>query len=181
MCVCFIWGTQNVLFCTSLWANYYVCLSLPLPNIHMQVNAESPDLARFPLFARAKGLQCTLQPGQALYIPTGCWHYVRALDASFSVSFWWHWRYIQHWLWKGFMHVCACAVPPWTAVHMDRATLHCMCVWGCWLWHKCTFACTRVLHRVMHLYVRIAVVLKHYVPLKAHICSLNKALYVDTW
>ena len=31
----------------------------------------------------------TLSPGDALYIPPGWWHWVRALDASASVSFWW--------------------------------------------------------------------------------------------
>jgi len=30
-----------------------------------------------------------LQPGDALFIPRKWWHYVRALDISFSVSFWW--------------------------------------------------------------------------------------------
>ncbi|KAI0544182.1 hypothetical protein F4679DRAFT_565874 [Xylaria curta] len=31
-----------------------------------------------------------LEPGDALYIPIGWWHYVRGLSVSFSVSFWWN-------------------------------------------------------------------------------------------
>ncbi|KAI5868584.1 Clavaminate synthase-like protein [Durotheca rogersii] len=35
-------------------------------------------------------LDCILEPGEALYIPIGWWHYVRGLSVSFSVSFWWN-------------------------------------------------------------------------------------------
>lgn len=34
-------------------------------------------------------VDCILNPGDGLFIPQGWWHYVRSLDISFSVSFWW--------------------------------------------------------------------------------------------
>ncbi|KAM3516277.1 hypothetical protein MY11210_000036 [Beauveria gryllotalpidicola] len=34
--------------------------------------------------------ECILEPGDALLIPVGWWHYVRSLSVSFSVSFWWN-------------------------------------------------------------------------------------------
>ena len=40
-------------------------------------------------WAQARYVDTVLQPGEALYIPAGWWHYVRSLDVSFSVSFWW--------------------------------------------------------------------------------------------
>ena len=40
-------------------------------------------------WARACYVDTVLRPGEALYIPTGWWHYVRSLEVSFSVSFWW--------------------------------------------------------------------------------------------
>ncbi|KAM4829246.1 bifunctional peptidase and arginyl-hydroxylase JMJD5 [Thomomys bottae] len=54
-----------------------------------QVDVENPDLERFPKFAEAPFLSCILSPGETLFIPEKHWHYVRALDLSFSVSFWW--------------------------------------------------------------------------------------------
>ncbi|XP_015261837.1 PREDICTED: lysine-specific demethylase 8 [Gekko japonicus] len=54
-----------------------------------QVEVEDPDLVKFPQFERAAFQACILEPGQVLFIPVKYWHYVRALDTSFSVSFWW--------------------------------------------------------------------------------------------
>ncbi|XP_032957477.1 bifunctional peptidase and arginyl-hydroxylase JMJD5 isoform X3 [Rhinolophus ferrumequinum] len=61
----------------------------PQQNFLVQVDVENPDLERFPKFAEAPFLSCVLCPGEVLFIPAKCWHYVRALDLSFSVSFWW--------------------------------------------------------------------------------------------
>ncbi|XP_038619073.1 bifunctional peptidase and arginyl-hydroxylase JMJD5 isoform X2 [Tachyglossus aculeatus] len=54
-----------------------------------QVDVENPDTTQFPKFAEAAFQSCILNPGQVLFIPVKYWHYVRALDISFSVSFWW--------------------------------------------------------------------------------------------
>ncbi|XP_054698300.1 bifunctional peptidase and arginyl-hydroxylase JMJD5 isoform X3 [Grus americana] len=54
-----------------------------------QVDVEDPDLVKFPNFRKAVFQSCILMPGQVLFIPVKYWHYVRSLDISFSVSFWW--------------------------------------------------------------------------------------------
>ncbi|NXU53517.1 KDM8 protein, partial [Turnix velox] len=54
-----------------------------------QVDVEDPDLLKFPNFQKAAFQSCILMPGQVLFIPVKYWHYVRSLDISFSVSFWW--------------------------------------------------------------------------------------------
>lgn len=61
-------------------------------NNTSSVDVENPDNDLFPLFTKMDGLkreECILCPGQMLYIPPGYWHYIRSLDESFSVSFWW--------------------------------------------------------------------------------------------
>ncbi|XP_034750916.1 lysine-specific demethylase 8 [Etheostoma cragini] len=54
-----------------------------------QVEVENPDTERFPEFSKAPYVECVLQPGDVLFIPVQHWHYVRSLELSFSVSFWW--------------------------------------------------------------------------------------------
>jgi hypothetical protein len=53
------------------------------------VDVEHPDLARFPLFVKATPLEVTVGPGDMLFMPAGWWHYVRAIDASISLNFFW--------------------------------------------------------------------------------------------
>ena len=56
-------------------------------NVFSEVDAERPDLRRFPRFARATPVTVVVEPGEALFIPVGWWHHVRAIDVSISVSF----------------------------------------------------------------------------------------------
>ncbi|KAJ3241474.1 Lysine-specific demethylase 8 [Chytriomyces hyalinus] len=53
-----------------------------------QVDVEIPDLEKYPNFDNAEFLDCVVGPGDMLFIPRGWWHYVKSLDTSFSVSFW---------------------------------------------------------------------------------------------
>ncbi|XP_041484769.1 lysine-specific demethylase 8-like [Lytechinus variegatus] len=54
-----------------------------------QVDVENVDEDAFPLFRQASYQECILSSGEMLYIPPGCWHYIRSLSISFSVSYWW--------------------------------------------------------------------------------------------
>ena len=47
------------------------------------------DTEEFPLLSQLQGHHTILGPGEMLYIPPLVWHYVRSLEQSFSVSFWW--------------------------------------------------------------------------------------------
>ena len=47
---------------------------------------EEPDLARFPLFDKAKGISFRLRPGETLFVPAGWWHTARILSTSITVS-----------------------------------------------------------------------------------------------
>ena len=69
---------------------YYPCADFPLSQLHMSpVDAENPDLVRFPRYRYANPVEIVLEPGDALFIPAGHWHYVRALDTSVSMNFFW--------------------------------------------------------------------------------------------
>lgn len=52
------------------------------------VDAERPDLERFPRFRRVEPITLELGPGELLYIPRLWWHQVRSLELSISVNQW---------------------------------------------------------------------------------------------
>lgn len=50
------------------------------------VDPENPDLARYPWWPHITVRDFVLEPGDALFIPVGWWHHVRALDVSVSLA-----------------------------------------------------------------------------------------------
>ena len=53
-----------------------------------RVDLENVDGEEFPEFESASGFECWLEEGQMLYIPPKCWHFVKSLSPSMSVSMW---------------------------------------------------------------------------------------------
>jgi lysine-specific demethylase 8 len=43
----------------------------------------------FAKAAAARGARVDVRGGEALFMPAGTWHHVRAITPSFSVSYWW--------------------------------------------------------------------------------------------
>lgn len=56
-------------------------------DVWSQVDADRPDLERFPAYREADVLEAVVGPGEMLLIPAGWWHSVFALDVSVSVTF----------------------------------------------------------------------------------------------
>lgn len=85
--------TNNVLVQIAGRKVVHLASSLALPDLHNDhhvytpVDLEHPDLQRFPSLRDVVIHEVTLLPGQALFIPIGWWHQVRALDPSISVTF----------------------------------------------------------------------------------------------
>lgn len=45
-----------------------------------------PDFEKFPALNGVEGIECFLEHGDTLFMPTGWWHYMKYLDGSFSIS-----------------------------------------------------------------------------------------------
>jgi hypothetical protein len=74
------------------------------------VQPDVPDYERFPKFKKAKGMECTIGPGDLLIVPGDWVHWVKSLDATISLThnymargnFWpalkgqfkWTWKYM---------------------------------------------------------------------------------------
>jgi hypothetical protein len=85
---------MNILLCqvlgrklVRLVPSYQRHLVYPRGGTYSEVDAGDPDLARHPLFSEATVLETVLEPGDALLIPAGWWHWVKALEISVNVSF----------------------------------------------------------------------------------------------
>jgi len=57
-------------------------------NNTSQIDIENVDRERFQDFSDLPYKEVILGPGDSLYIPTGQWHFVKALSRSISVNFW---------------------------------------------------------------------------------------------
>ena len=53
------------------------------------------DRDRFPLFEKSEIIKVVLEPGDAIYLPRGWWHYVESLEPSINVS-------VHYWKLKSF-------------------------------------------------------------------------------
>jgi len=53
---------------------------------HSAVDIKNLDFNKFPELKNAQGYQCDLKPNETLFMPTGMWHHIEYLDASFSLS-----------------------------------------------------------------------------------------------
>jgi hypothetical protein len=51
------------------------------------VNVDAPDFEKFPLFRNATAYECTLEPGELLFIPHRWWHHVVGLEKSITVNY----------------------------------------------------------------------------------------------
>ena len=51
------------------------------------VDGRQIDLARYPRMRNVQVLSCVLNPGEVLFLPVGCWHFVEGLEMSVTVSF----------------------------------------------------------------------------------------------
>ena len=46
----------------------------------------NPDFDKFPALDGIEGIECYLEHGDTLFMPTGMWHWMKYLDGSFSLS-----------------------------------------------------------------------------------------------
>lgn len=46
----------------------------------------NPDFEKFPALDGVEGIECFLEHGDTLFMPTGYWHWMKYLDGSFSIS-----------------------------------------------------------------------------------------------
>lgn len=56
-------------------------------NTHSLVDLDKPDYKKYPGLKYIETSECVLEPGDALFMPSGYWHFITYLDGGFSVSY----------------------------------------------------------------------------------------------
>ena len=51
-----------------------------------RVQPDGPDFERFPLFRKATPIECTLRPGETIFVPSQWHHWVVSLDPTISLT-----------------------------------------------------------------------------------------------
>lgn len=88
---CQVWGSKYVRMYDHKHAQQLYPFSNPFLRNTSQVHVDmhSKEYQDFPGFSEVPYLEHHLQPGEMLFIPKKYWHFVQALDISWSVSYWW--------------------------------------------------------------------------------------------
>lgn len=83
---CQIWGEKRVVLLP--WEQSRAAYPFPDNVVNSQVDLADPDIKRFPQLKSATFYSATMEPGDVLYIPRGCWHDIRSLTPSISLNHW---------------------------------------------------------------------------------------------
>jgi hypothetical protein len=78
-------GRKHVLLFEYKWKERLY--KLPYTTYALEdFNISNPDFKNFPALDGVEGIECFLEHGDTLFMPTGWWHYMKYLDGSFSIS-----------------------------------------------------------------------------------------------
>lgn len=50
------------------------------------IDVNNPDYDKFPALKNAWGYDCTIRPGETIFMPSGHWHYIEYTDGGYSIA-----------------------------------------------------------------------------------------------
>lgn len=78
-------GKKHVLLFDYKWKERLY--KLPFATYALEdYDIEHPDFDKFPALDGIEGIECYLEHGDTLFMPSGWWHWMKYLDGSFSIS-----------------------------------------------------------------------------------------------
>ena len=90
-CLCQVFGKKYVRLYAEDQSEYLAAFDSGILTNTSQLDIEESEeeiMKSFPNFSKAHGFECILDAGDILYIPPKCWHFVKSLSVSCSLSFW---------------------------------------------------------------------------------------------
>jgi len=78
-------GRKHILLFDNKWKKRLY--QIPYATYALEdFDISNPDFEKFPALDGIEGIECFLEHGDTLFMPTGWWHWMRYLDGSFSIS-----------------------------------------------------------------------------------------------
>lgn len=78
-------GTKSVTLFTPDQTNYLYRVPFSVHNLE-SIDMDRPDFKKYPALKNLKGIEVHMKHGDALYMPSGYWHYIKYLDGGFSIT-----------------------------------------------------------------------------------------------
>ena len=78
-------GSKHILLFDYKWKDRLY--KIPYATYALEdYDISNPDFEKFPALDGVEGIECFLEHGDTLFMPTGWWHWMKYLDGSFSIS-----------------------------------------------------------------------------------------------
>lgn len=78
-------GTKRVLLFPPDQTRFLYKIPYAVHNLET-IDMTNPDFETYPALKHVEGIEVTMKHGEALYMPSGYWHFVEYLDAGFSMT-----------------------------------------------------------------------------------------------
>lgn len=78
-------GTKRILLFSPEQTKYLYKIPFAVHNLE-EIDMANPDFDKFPALKHVTGVEVIMKHGDALYMPSGYWHFVEYLDGGFSMT-----------------------------------------------------------------------------------------------
>ncbi|MBP0905268.1 cupin-like domain-containing protein [Mariniflexile gromovii] len=78
-------GTKRVLLFSPEQTKFLYKIPFAVHNLE-DIDMANPDFEKYPALKQVKGIEVYMKHGDALYMPSGYWHFVEYLDGGFSMT-----------------------------------------------------------------------------------------------
>ncbi len=78
-------GDKSVTLFSPEQTKYLYKVPFSIHNID-KIDMDNPDFDKYPALQYAMGVQADMKHGDALYMPSGYWHYIKYLNGGFSMT-----------------------------------------------------------------------------------------------
>lgn len=78
-------GTKNVTLFAPEQAKYLYKVPFTVHNLEI-IDMDNPDFEKYPTLQLAEGMHAEMKHGEALYMPSGYWHYITYESGGFSIT-----------------------------------------------------------------------------------------------